>query len=353
MMDVENSLMYQEDIKQIAELGLPWEMLRNKNIVISGATGQIGKFFVDVIHYKNIHDLLHCTVFALGRDRQKAEARLGKEIEMGDTVFCPCDISKEIICSADQADYVFHFASETHPSAYASNPIGTIAANVIGTNNLLQYASRHDCRRFLFASSVEIYGENRGDTEKFDESYCGYIDSNTLRAGYPESKRTGEALCQAYGRSEGLGFVIPRLPRTFGPTLLCEDDKAISQFIHKAVRKENIVLKSAGMQYYSYAYTADAVSAILYCLFKGENGQAYNAASDACNLSLKDLASLCAEEAGTHVVFDCPAEQEKLGYSAATKAVMDSTKLETLGWQAHTSMKQGIERTIRILQEKG
>ena len=70
-------------------------------------------------------------------------------------------------------------------------------ANILGTNSLLKLAVTLKAR-FLLLSSVEIYGENRGDTERFEEGYCGYIDCNTLRAGYPESKRAGEALCQAY-----------------------------------------------------------------------------------------------------------------------------------------------------------
>ena len=76
----------------------------------------------------------------------------------------------------------------------------------------------------------------------FDEEYCGYINSNTLRAGYPESKRCGEALCQAYKEEKKLDVVITRFTRTYGPTMLKNDSKAISQFILKALNNEDIVL---------------------------------------------------------------------------------------------------------------
>ncbi|EGF47112.1 Eps4I, partial [Lacticaseibacillus rhamnosus MTCC 5462] len=79
-----------------------------------------------------------------------------------------------------------------------------------------------------------------------------YLDSNTLRAGYPESKRVSEALCQAYIAKYHLNIVIPRLSRVFGPSMKLNDSKASSQFILKAVNKENIILKSQGSQYYSY-----------------------------------------------------------------------------------------------------
>ena len=85
-------------------------------------------------------------------------------------------------------------------------PIATITANITGTDLLLEYGSAHGMKRFVFASSVEVYGENRGDTDKFAEDYCGYIDCNTLRAGYPESKRAGEALCQAYKKEKGIAM---------------------------------------------------------------------------------------------------------------------------------------------------
>ena len=69
-----------------------------------------------------------------------------------------------------------------------------------------------------------------GDVEKFTEDYCGYIDCNTLRAGYPEGKRASESLCQAYIAKHDLDIVIPRICRTFGPTMLLNDSKASSQF---------------------------------------------------------------------------------------------------------------------------
>lgn len=139
-----------------------------------------------------------------------------------------------------------HAASNTHPRAYSTDPIGTITANVQGTYQLLEYAVNHQCERFFFFSSVEVYGENRKDVDKFDESYLGYIDCNTVRAGYPESKRLGESLCNAFFAQKGQDFIIGRFSRVYGPTMSDEDSKAIAQFIKKAVAGEDIVLKSVG-----------------------------------------------------------------------------------------------------------
>ena len=215
----------------------------------------------------------------------------------------------------------------------------------------MDFAVEKNTSRFVFASSNEIYGENRGDVEKFDESYCGYIDCNTLRAGYPESKRCSEALCQAYKTQKNMDVVIARLTRSYGPTLLKTDTKALSQFLHKAIAGEDIVLKSEGTQYYSYLHVADSVSGLLTVLLDGQNGEAYNIADDASDIMLKDLASIIAEYAGKKVVFEIPDKTESAGYSRATKARLDATKLQSLGWSARYDIKTGIERTIDILKE--
>ena len=185
----------------------------------------------------------------------------------------------------------------------------------------------------------------------FTEDYCGYINCNTMRAGYPESKRCGEALCQAYKSQKGLDIVIPRLTRSYGPTMLMSDTKAISQFIRKGVAGEDIILKSAGTQYYSYTYMADAVSGLLTVLLCGESGEAYNIADIASDIMLKDLAAIIADTAGKQVVFELPDAVEAAGYSTATKARLDGSKLKTLGWKPAYDIRGGLERTISILKE--
>jgi nucleoside-diphosphate-sugar epimerase len=203
----------------------------------------------------------------------------------------------------------------------------------------------------VFLSSVEIYGENRGDTEKFSEDYCGYIDPNTLRAGYPESKRTGEALCQAYIAEKGVDAVILRLSRVYGATMSDDDSKAISQFIRNAVNKENIVLKSSGEQLFSYAFIADAATALLHTMLNGETGSAYNVASDRSDITLKDVASTLAKIAGVDVVFDLPNAVEAKGFSKATKACLNTERLKKAGWESRYEMNSGLDLTVKILKE--
>ncbi len=347
---------YMKDVAHVAELAFDWDRLKGKSIAVTGGTGMIGSFLVDVLMYRNLNYKQNTDIYVFGRNKDKAKKRFGEYYKSVYFNFVSQDINEPITgtigdVQMKRIDYVIHGASNTHPVAYASDPIGTISANVIGLNNLLLWASNLKCERFVFLSTVEIYGENRGDTDKFSEDYLGYIDCNTMRAGYPESKRTGEALCQAYIKQMDMDIVIPRLSRTYGPTMLSNDTKAISQFILKGVNKEDIVLKSEGTQEFSYSYVADAVSGIFKILFDGKCGEAYNVASDGSDIMLKDLAKIIADNAEKQVVFELPDAVEMAGYSKATKATLDVTKIKALGWESFYNMERGLQHTVEILRE--
>lgn len=348
---LENEL-YREDLAYVAKLKVPWEKLNGKSILLSGATGMIGSFFIDVIMYKNSYDDLNCHVYAMGRNEEKARKRFGEYWNDSLFDFVEHDVNKTMEClEIKHIDFVLHLASNTHPMAYSTDPIGTITTNIMGVYNMLEFADRVHAKRMEFASSNEIYGENRGDVEKFDEKYLGYIDCNTMRAGYPESKRCGEALCQAYIAQKGMDVVIPRLTRSYGPTLLNSDTKALSQFLKKGLAHEDIVLKSAGTQYYSYTYVSDAVAGLITVLLCGTKGEVYNIADETSDIRLKDLAGIIAKASGTKVVFDVPEALEAAGYSTATKARLDNKKISELGFKAKYDIESGIKRTLKIMEQ--
>lgn len=148
---------------------------------------------------------------------------------------------------------MFHCASNTHPRDYAADPIGTVLTGVVGTKNALDYAVLCGAKRSVFLSSVEIYGENRGDTDKFSEDYLGYIDCNTLRAGYPEGKRAGEALCQAYIEKYGMDIVIPRICRVYGPSMLKTDSKALASLSKRLRPMRILCLKARELSFFPIA----------------------------------------------------------------------------------------------------
>lgn len=351
MMKLYENALYREDIKKAAELNFSWEKLQDKSVLIAGATGLIGRCMIDILMYKNINQDLNCHIYAMSRNTDSAKQRFeGSYFESSLFTFVEQDVQFPIeLAEGSQVDYVLHMASNTHPRAYATEPIDTVLTNVYGTKNLLDFCVQYEVKRFVFPSSVEIYGENRGDVEKFDEHYVGYLDSNTMRAGYPESKRCCEALCQAYMAEKGLDVVIPRLPRIYGPTMQEGDSKAVAQFIKKASAGEDIVLKSEGNQFYSFLYVIDAVTGILSVMLNGKSGEAYNIASESNDATLKETVSILADLGNVKMVFELPDEVEKAGYSTATKARLDGSKVEKIGWKPEFTIFTGLKRTMDIL----
>ena len=334
---------YKEDIETLSSKKYPWHILNGNRILVTGATGMIGSIIVDTL-VSVISKGYDFSITAMSRDMDRLNNSFGR-YENHKLKLIPHDVNDPI---EGEYDIIFHCASNTHPLQYSNDPIGTITTNVIGLNNLLKVKSK-DKGRFVFLSSVEIYGNNRGDTESFDETYCGYIDCNTVRAGYNESKRLGESLCQAYAKQQGIDFVIPRLSRSFGPSLKRDDTKALSQFLFKAAKGENIVLKSDGLQRYSYIYSADAADGVFFTLFYGNNKEAYNIAG--FDGTLREIAGTICQMSGVGLEFDTPEKSEKEGYSTATVATLDIDKICRKGWKPTYNLKESLQRTLTSMKE--
>lgn len=342
---------YQKDVITAAQADLDWGKLCGSSIFMTGATGMIGSFLIDVLLYRN--RVFHDDIKICGATRNVEAAK--KRFEDGETwglSFLEWDVTTPFVCE-ERFEYIIHGASNTHPLAYSADPVGTITGNVMGLLHLLEHARNHMPKRLMLLSSVEIYGENTGNVDAFSETDLGYIDCNTARAGYPESKRLCESMCQSYKAQYGIEFVTARLSRIYGPTMRSDDSKALAQFIRNAVHGEDIVLKSEGNQFYSYMYVADAAIALLLILTEGVSGEAYNIANEKSDITLKELAAHLANAAGTKVVFELPDQKERAGYSAATKAILNAGKIEALGYRSMFPIDQGLQHTVSILKEQG
>ena len=340
---------YAADIAGIASEKLPWEKLSGKNLLLTGASGLIGTVLVDALMKKNRDDNLNLKIFAAGRNEKIANERFADWLGDKNFEFVKLDVNAPIEYDFP-VDFIIHAASNTHPLLYSGDPVGTMTTNLLGTQNLLELGRKKKISRFVFVSSVEIYGKALTAEDIFDESYCGYIDCNTVRAGYPESKRAGEALCQAYISQHGLDIVIPRLSRVYGATMRLNDSKAMSEFIMNGVRGEDIVLKSEGIPRFSYCCAADAARGILYCLLNGKCGEAYNVADSSEILSLREIAEYISTLAGRKVVFELPDATQAKGFSKAINAIMSNDKLKALGWLPKDDTRSGVKKTVEILK---
>lgn len=336
---------FNHEIELCANIDIDWSKLDNKKIMITGATGLVGKFLIEVLLKRNQLKNIQTKIVAVGRDKIKFEKRFA-DVEGKDWIeFYEHDVQKP--CDyKDKLDIIIHMASNTHPRLYAFDPIGTEMANIFGSYYLLEKASQNPNCRFVFTSSGDVYGDNRSAKEFIEETDCGYIDCNTLRAGYIEGKRASEALCNAFKEAKGVDFVIARLSRIYGPTMQNTDSKAISQFINKAVACEDILLKSQGTQIFSYLYIYDVVSALLTIIVNGVSGNAYNVCDNNNCISLRNLATILANIAGTKVVFDIPDDLESKGASNFQNVKLDAQKLYRLGWKSSVDMKAGLMNTV-------
>ena len=337
--------LYQEDISRVLKIP-EIEKIKGKSFLITGATGLIGTCLIDALMCYN-HQGADIQIYAVGRSWEKAKSRLGEYEKDVHFRFIEQDV-RQPLPEDLKVDVIIPLASNTHPLAYSKYPIETIEINVKGAEHALNKALACGAT-VLYPSSVEVYGNARGE-DAFTEDYTGRLNLENARACYPESKRLSEALCYSYMTEQGVDIKIARLSRVFGPTILTSDTKASSQFIMKALAGEDIVLKSKGEQFFSYTYVADVVKAMLFVLLHGELGKVYNVSNKECDVKLKFFAETCAHWAEKKVVFDLPSEQEQKGYSVAMHAILDNSRLLSIGFTPIYSFDNAVHRTLNILK---
>ena len=338
-MNKENAL-YQQDLRNIVSMpGI--ETLHGKTILITGATGMVGTHLIDALML-----LGDVKVYAVGRDKNRAMDRLGSYYDSPLFTFVEQDVCNKFP-SDIKPDIIIPLASNTHPLAYSQYPVETMLINIKGAEHALNLAVEIGAT-VLYPSTVEVYGNAIGE-DTFSEDYTGKLNLSTSRSCYTESKRSAEAMCQSFIAEKGAKVKIVRLSRLFGPTKLMTDSKASSQFIKKALAHEDIILKSEGNQLFSYTYITDAVRAMLHVLIYGEVGTAYNISCESCDVRLKEFAGLCAQYNGKDVIFELPSETERKGFSVAQKAVLDNSRLRSIGWTPLYNMKEALWRTLDII----
>jgi UDP-glucuronate decarboxylase len=158
------------------------------------------------------------------------------------------------------ADLVFNLACAASPPLYQLDPVHTMMTNVVGTNNLLSFASEQGAR-FLQASTSEVYGNPLVHPQP--ESYAGNVNPTGPRACYDEGKRAAETLCFDYLR-QGLADVrVARIFNTYGPRLRGSDGRVVSNMISQALAGEPITIYGDGSQTRSFCYVDDLVSGFM------------------------------------------------------------------------------------------
>ncbi len=325
------------------------EELKNKTILITGATGLIGKAFVRRIMELNRQEDAGIRLIACVRDAGKAEGLFGKEDEF--LRFAVGDI-RTVDLSGVQADYIVHAASQTSSKGFVEQPVQTILTAVQGTEHILEYARSAAVKKLIFLSTMEVYGYPATD-EKIREDHSTDIDPMKVRSCYPESKRLCECLCASYGAQYGIPVSVLRLTQTFGPGVGYADGRVFAEFARCVLERRNIVLKTKGETKRSYLHVEDAVSAILCALVLGESGEAYNAANENTYCSIYEMAQLvCGTFGDGRMQVEIrEGNIADFGFAPTLHMNLDTEKLRRLGWKPQHDLKDMFRDMIADMKK--
>ncbi len=325
--------------------------LRDKTVLITGATGLLAKNFTMFLLSLNRKYNLNINVLALVRNVEKAKRQFA-DFENDKIEFLVQDICEPINYEGN-IDYIFHAAGSCSAEAIKRDPVGIIKANTIGTLNVLDLAKNKDAK-VVFPSTREIYGQVTG-LENISENDMGVLDPLNSRNCYPESKRVAEAMLKSYSEQYGVRFNVLRIAHTYGPGMeIRNDGRVMADFIGSVVDNKNIVLNSDGTAIRAFCYITDAVEGIMDVMIKGENAQAYNLANETEPYMIRDVAQMLVDlypEKGLKVEFSNPSDEVKKGYVGYKITKLDTSKLEGLGWEPQVKLIKGLKNTVDFYNE--
>lgn len=339
----------EEDIFTIIHnLEIPWNEFKNRTVLVTGATGLIGKTLIQSLDRAD-HELeLNMTVLAQVRNKEKFMELLPETVPEDRIVLQ--DIQQPIQYEGE-VDYIIHCANITNSKLMVECPVETIQTTVIGTNNILQFALEKKVKGLVYLSSMEMYGITQEDPVR--EEHLGYLDLMNVRSSYPEGKRMAECMCVAFCKEYNVPVTIARLAQTFGAGISKNENRVFAQFARAIIEKKDIVLHTKGEKEQSFCYLSDAVSGILMLLLKGERGEAYNIVNPDTFISIKGMAELLVKvfpESGSKVVFDIP-EDNIYGYAVSSSLNLCADKLRGLGWEPKYGLIEMFQRLIAFITE--
>lgn len=316
--------------------------LHGKKVLVTGATGLIGSTL--------IHCLLaldeNIRIIAPVRNVAKLKAIFEDGYDNIDAI--ECDLETYDYDTIGEVDYIFHFAAPTASNFMVTHPVETANAIYGITDKLLRYARAHKVLGFVFLSSMEVYGS--GLEGIITEDMQGYLDIQSVRSSYPMAKRAAENLCHLYAKEYAVPVKIARLAQTTGVGVDDNDNRMISQFARLAALKQNIVLHSTGESARPSCYTFDCITALLYIILKGKDGEAYNVANSETYMSVRAFAEFIRDyfAPSIKVVIDI---NENMGYAPSSKLNLSTAKLEALGWKPQYNLHDIIQRMMEYFEK--
>lgn len=317
--------------------GLNISRFNNKRVLVTGASGLIGKSILRELYYISKNGQCSMNVVALMRNKEKIDKSMRQMIDNGFLKVIIQDITEPIYVDFD-IDYIIHAASITDSKMMIENPVEVINISILGTMNILEFAKEKKISSLVYLSSMEAYGFT---TEKIllKEDCIQFLNPLEVRSCYPESKRMCENLCISYFEEFGVPTKIVRLAQTFGKGVSLSDKRVFAEFARCIIEHKNIELLSDGSSSRMYLDTSDAAMGILTVLLDGQNGSAYNCANKETYCSILEMAQMVSKEFGEGKIEVILKKGDLKKFSPPHSFFLDVSKIESLGWKPKKNLK--------------
>ena len=244
-----------------------------------------------------------------------------------------------------EVDKIYHLACPASPIHYQYNAIKTIKANVLGTINMLGMAKRVKAR-ILFASTSEVYGDPAVHPQK--EDYWGNVNTIGIRSCYDEGKRVAETLMMDYHRQNKVDIKIIRIFNTYGPRMLPDDGRVVSNFIIQALKGEAITVYGQGSQTRSFCFVDDLVEGMVRMMDSGNFTGPVNLGNPEEYTILEFAQKIIAMTGSKSKISykPLPSDDPKQRQPDITLAG------QKLGWKPVVSVTDGLKKTIEYFEKE-
>ena len=307
-------------------------MIRN---LVTGGAGFLGSHLIDKL-MKNNEEVICLDNYSTGRkDNIKAWITNPKFELLRHDVTNPINL---------EVDRIWHLACPASPKSYQSNPIKTSKTSFLGTYNMLGLARRLKAK-FLLASTSEVYGDPEINPQP--ESYKGSVNPIGIRSCYDEGKRIAESLCFDYKRMHNCDIKVARIFNTYGPRMLKNDGRVVSNFIVQSLENKPITIYGKGSQTRSFCYVDDLIDGLMLLMNSDLSGPINIGNPHEC--TILELAELITSKLNKDLNF----EFENLPQDDPTqrKPLIELAKKE-LNWTPKVSISEGLEKTISYFKEE-
>jgi UDP-glucuronate decarboxylase len=294
-------------------------------ILVTGGAGFIGSHLIDRMMAEN-HDVICVDNFFTG-----TKANIQQWFSKPNFELIRHDITEPIRLEVDQ---IYHLACPASPVHYQYNPVKTIKTNVMGTLNMLGLAKRIKAR-FLLASTSEVYGDPQVHPQP--EDYRGYVNPIGIRSCYDEGKRVAETLAFDYHRQNDVDIRVARIFNTYGPRMLENDGRVVSNFVSQALQGIPLTIYGDGSQTRSFCYVSDLVDGLIRLMNSDHTGPV-----NLGNPGEYTILQL-AETIQSMINPDVPLQFKPLPKDDPTRRKPDITRArEWLGWEPKVPLKEGL-----------